>query len=49
MPLITLICSFDAYVWSFLENHPIQNSWKKISQVPGKYDVTFDYLFDEKV
>ena len=49
MPLITLICGFDAYVWSFLENQPIQNSWKNMSQVSGKYGATFDYLSDEKV
>lgn len=28
--------SFDAYVWRFIGGSPRQNSWKSLSQVPGK-------------
>ena len=27
--------SFDAYIWSFVENKPIQNRWKSIAHVPA--------------
>ena len=27
--------SFDAYIWSFVKNKPIQNSWTNMSQVPA--------------
>jgi len=27
--------SFDAYIWSFVDNKPIQNSWKDSSQIPA--------------
>jgi len=27
--------SFDAYIWSFVEGKPIDNAWKKSSQVPA--------------
>lgn len=26
--------SFDAYIWSFVDEKPVQNKWKKISDVP---------------
>lgn len=28
--------SFSKYVWGFVDDNPIQNSWKKISEVPAK-------------
>jgi DNA-3-methyladenine glycosylase I len=27
--------SFDAYIWSFVEGKPIQNSWKSMPEVPA--------------
>jgi len=27
--------SFDAYIWSFVEGKPINNAWKKLSDVPA--------------
>jgi len=27
--------SFDAYIWSFVEDKPIKNSWKEASDVPS--------------
>lgn len=27
--------SFDKYIWAFVENKPIINSWKKMSEVPA--------------
>ena len=27
--------SFDAYIWSFVENKPIQNRWESITHVPA--------------
>ncbi len=26
--------SFDCYIWNFVNNKPIQNSWENVSQVP---------------
>ncbi len=28
--------SFDAYIWRFVEGRPIQNKWRKSSQVPAR-------------
>jgi DNA-3-methyladenine glycosylase I len=28
--------SFDAYIWSFVGGKPIQNSWKRLSEIPAK-------------
>lgn len=28
--------SFTNYIWHFVDNHPIQNSWKRLDQVPTK-------------
>jgi DNA-3-methyladenine glycosylase I len=28
--------SFDAYLWAFVQNTPIQNHWKNFSEVPAK-------------
>jgi len=27
--------SFDAYIWRFVGNRPIQNAWRSLSEVPG--------------
>lgn len=26
--------SFDSYIWSFVDGEPIQNRWKRLSQIP---------------
>lgn len=28
--------SFDAYIWGFVENKPIQNSWKSLADLPAE-------------
>ena len=28
--------SFDAYIWSFVDGHPKQNRWKRLSQIPAE-------------
>ncbi len=28
--------SFDAYVWELVDGHPIQNRWKKASEIPAR-------------
>ena len=28
--------SFDAYIWTFVGGKPIQNSWKRLAQIPAK-------------
>ena len=30
------IGSFDRYLWSFVDGQPIQNRWRKLSQVPAR-------------
>ena len=32
--------SFDAYLWSFVDGHPAQNSWREPSEVPAKTDLS---------
>ena len=32
--------SFDQYIWSFVNNKPIINSWKDISEIPAKTKVS---------
>jgi DNA-3-methyladenine glycosylase I len=28
--------SFDAYLWQFVDGHPIQNAWHNITEIPAK-------------
>jgi DNA-3-methyladenine glycosylase I len=28
--------SFSTYIWSFVDGRPIQNSWRSLSDIPGK-------------
>lgn len=28
--------SFDAYIWQFVDENPIRNAWKKLSDIPAK-------------
>lgn len=32
--------SFDSYMWSFVDDHPIQNEWYHLSQVPTTTDIS---------
>jgi len=32
--------SFDAFLWSFVNNEPIQNCWETISEVPAKTELS---------
>lgn len=32
--------SFDKYIWSFTDGKPLINSWKELSEVPSKSDVS---------
>jgi DNA-3-methyladenine glycosylase I len=32
--------SFDKFVWGFVDNKPIQNSWKKLTEIPGKTEIS---------
>ncbi|PWN05657.1 DNA-3-methyladenine glycosylase I [Rhodohalobacter mucosus] len=32
--------SFDAYIWQFVDNKPIINCWKSLSEVPAKTEVS---------
>ena len=32
--------SFDAYIWSFVGGHPIQNHWRTPSEIPAKTDLS---------
>ncbi len=40
--------SFATYIWSFVDGKPIQNQWKKSSQVPAKTDVSANMSRDLK-
>ncbi|MDF2948682.1 MAG: DNA-3-methyladenine glycosylase [Sedimentibacter sp.] len=32
--------SFDKYIWSFVDNHPVINNWKDISEVPATSELS---------
>lgn len=32
--------SFDSYVWQFVDGKPTKNSWKSLSEVPARTDVS---------
>ena len=32
--------SFDSYVWSFVGGKPVQNTWKSLSEVPAKTEIS---------
>jgi len=32
--------SFDAYLWNFVDGTPVQNSWRDLSEVPAKTDLS---------
>ena len=32
--------SFDAYLWSFVDGRPVRNSWRELSEVPAKTDLS---------
>lgn len=32
--------SFDRYVWAFVENKPIVNQWKKLSEIPPETEIS---------
>ncbi len=32
--------SLDAYLWSFVDGEPVQNSWRKLGELPAKTDVS---------
>ena len=33
-------CSFDSYIWRFVDGTPIQNRWRDLSEVPAKTTVS---------
>jgi DNA-3-methyladenine glycosylase I len=32
--------SFDRYLWRFVDNKPVTNSWKSVSEIPAKTDLS---------
>lgn len=32
--------SFDAYIWDFVDGHPIQNQWQSLRQVPATTEIS---------
>ncbi len=32
--------SFDSFIWKFVEFQPIQNSWKKLSEIPAHTEIS---------
>lgn len=32
--------SFDAYIWKFVNNTPIKNAWKTMSELPAKTEIS---------
>ncbi len=32
--------SFDSYIWQFVDDKPVKNSWKNLSEVPAKISVS---------
>ena len=40
--------SFDSYIWDYVDNSPIINSWKKIDELPSKTILSNDISNDLK-
>ena len=40
--------SFDAYLWRFVDNTPLVNSWKNVSEIPAKSPVSDEIASDLK-
>ena len=40
--------SFDKYIWGFVDYKPIVNSWKNISEIPSKTDLSDKISIDLK-
>lgn len=38
--------SFDSYIWKFVDNQPIVNKWKKLSELPAKTELS-DQISDD--
>lgn len=32
--------SFDSYIWNFVDGKPIKNSWKNLSEIPAKTEIS---------
>lgn len=32
--------SFDAYIWRYVDGQPIQNSWRRMEEIPSKTDLS---------
>ena len=32
--------SFDTYLWSFVDGNPVRNSWRELSEIPAKTDLS---------
>ncbi len=40
--------SFDNYIWNFVDNKPVLNSWKSISDIPAKSNLSDILSYDLK-
>lgn len=40
--------SFSKYIWHFVDGHPVQNHWKKLSEVPTKTTISDNMSNDLK-
>jgi len=40
--------SFSKYIWAFVDNKPIKNSWKHMSEIPAKTDLSDKISIDLK-
>lgn len=40
--------SFDNYIWKFVNNKPLKNKWKKVTQIPPKTDLSIKISNDLK-
>ncbi len=40
--------TFNKYIWSYVDNQPIQNSWKTLKEIPAKTDLSDDISKDLK-
>jgi DNA-3-methyladenine glycosylase I len=40
LKLVETFGSFDGFLWRYVENRPIQNAWRSISEIPARTEIS---------